>query len=84
MSRDDSASHDMAYAARFPGMPGYGAIAVDFADKETAKFVADCIRRGAHVERVTVKAASDGMGIYLAARQARTAGVKTPDGEQHG
>lgn len=62
----------MAYAARFPGKPGFGAVCVDDPDhpKDTAKDIAGWIRRGATVERVTVEAARAGMVEYLDARKA--------------
>lgn len=70
-----SSDHTMAYAARFPGMPGYGAVVVDDPKhvKSTAKTVADYVRRGASVERVTLDEARKGMGEYLAARKAQQA-----------
>ncbi len=63
----------MAYAARFPGMPGYGAVCVDDPEhtKSTAKHVADYVRRGATVERVTLDQARAGMGEYLEAKMAK-------------
>jgi len=64
----------MAYAARFPGMPGYGAVVVDDEHKrDTAKSVADFLRRGATVERVTIDAAREGMREYIAARRTKDA-----------
>lgn len=60
----------MAYAARFPGKPGYGAVCVDKPEyaKDTARTLAGWIKSGATIERVTLQAAKDGMGEYLAAR----------------
>ena len=57
---------EMAYAAVFPGKPGYGAITVDSAEdaKDTAKYVAKWIRDGATVEHVTVSKARAGMLKY--------------------
>ena len=58
----------MAYAARFPGTKGYGAITVDMPEyaKATAKDVARWIRKGATIEHVSVEAARDGMLEYVA------------------
>jgi hypothetical protein len=69
---------EMAYAARFPGMPGFGAVCVDKPEyaKATAKDIAGWIRRGASVERVSVEAARMGMTEYLDARRAKN---KTPN-----
>lgn len=57
----------MCYAARFPGKPGYGAVSMDLPEhrKETAKTIADWIKCGATIERVTLSAAREGMGEYL-------------------
>ncbi len=62
---------NMVYAARFPGTKGYGAVTVDLPDhkKITAKEVADWIRRGATVERVTIEAARAGMIEYMDTRK---------------
>lgn len=59
------------YVARFPGMPGYGAWCVDDPQhkKDTAKTVADWIKRGATVERVTTDVARAGMLEYLEAKK---------------
>ena len=58
----------MAYAARFPGTKGYCAITADMPEfaKDTAKDVAEWIRQGATVERVTDEAAKAGMLEYVA------------------
>ena len=63
----------MAYAARFPGTKGYGAITVDMPEyaKATAKEVAGWIRAGSTVERVSDEAAKKGMLQYLAEKRAR-------------
>ena len=60
----------MAYAARFPGKPGFGAVCVDRPEfaKDTAKDIAGWIRKGATIERVSVESARAGMSEYLAAR----------------
>ena len=59
------------YVARFPGMPGYGAWCADDPKykKDTAKTVADWIKRGATIERVTIDAAKAGMLEYLEAKE---------------
>lgn len=61
------------YVARFPGMPGYGAWCADDPKykKDTAKTVADWIKRGATIERVTIEAAKAGMLEYLDAKEAK-------------
>lgn len=61
------------YVARFPGMPGYGAWCADDPKykKDTAKTVADWIKRGATIERVTIDAAKAGMLEYLEAKEAK-------------
>ena len=59
----------MAYGARFAGHPGFGAVCVDkpeFAN-ETANSLAGWIKQGATIERVSLQAARDGIGEYLAA-----------------
>ena len=68
--RRTSNDTEMAYAARYPGTVGYGAVMVDTPDlaKETAKFVAKAIRDGAAVERVSVEAAREGIAAYLKAK----------------
>jgi hypothetical protein len=67
------------YVARFPGMPGYGAWCADDPKykKDTAKTVADWIKRGATIERVTIEAAKAGMLEYLEAKE-----MKEKHGEQ--
>lgn len=67
---------DMAYAARFPGKPGFGAVCVDKPEyaKETAKSIAGWVRSGATVERVSIQTARDGMAEYCTARM----GAKDP------
>ena len=66
------------YAARFPRMPGFGAICVDNPEyaKATAKDIAGWIRRGASVERVSIEDARTGMKEYLDAKRAKN---KTPN-----
>ena len=62
----------MCYAARFPGTVGYGAIVVDDKHKkDTAKWIASWVRKGATIERVTVEQARVGMGEYIKARRLR-------------
>ena len=63
----------MDYVAKFPGMPGYGALCVDDLEyaEDTAKTIADWRQRGATVERVTVEVAGVGMREYLAEQQRR-------------
>ena len=73
VAREEATMSDdavMAYAARFPGKPGFGAVCVDKPEyaKDTAKSIAGWIKQGATIERVTIQAARDGMGEYLAAR----------------
>lgn len=70
-------SETMCYAAKFPGFPGFGAVSVDKPEyaKDNAKFVSQCIKRGATIERVTVEEARAGMGEYLAAKKV----VSRPD-----
>lgn len=60
----------MAYAARFPGLPGYGAVCMDDPRqaKDTAKLVANWIRRGAQIERVSAAEARAGLAQYLEAK----------------
>ena len=62
---------DMCYAARFPGMPGYGAICADEPQysKATSKDIADWILRGAYIERVTTAVAVEGARVYSAAKR---------------
>jgi len=64
---------EMAYAAKFDGMPGFGAVCVDDADtkKDLPKIVGGWLRHGATVEHVTVEQAKEGLGEYLAAKKAR-------------
>lgn len=66
-----STTEDMVYAARFPSMPGYGAVCVDDPahKKDTAKTIADWIKRGGTIERVPRQIAIDGMGEYLKAKR---------------
>lgn len=56
---------DFDYVAKFPDMPGYGAACIDDDDpkwrKEIARTIADWIRRGATVERVTRHEACEGL-----------------------
>lgn len=61
------------YVARFPGMPGYGAWVADDPKykADTAKTVADWIKRGATIERVTTDVAKAGMLEYLNAKDAK-------------
>mgnify|MGYP006935480711 CR=1 FL=1 len=72
---------ELDYVARFPGMPGYGAWCVDSPThkKDTAKTIADWIRRGATVERVTTEAARAGMLEYMEAKNQKQ--VKTNQGD---
>ena len=69
--------NELDYVARFPGMPGYGAWCAYHAEdrRAIAKTVADWIRRGASVERVTTAEARDGLMAYA---QAKTATGATP------
>lgn len=63
-------NNEMAYGARFPSMPGFGAVMVDDPSRkaDTAKFVSDCINDGATIERVTIDHARRGVSEYLAAK----------------
>lgn len=65
-------SDEIVYAARFPSMPGYGAVCADVPEhkKNTARTIAGWIKRGGTVERVPRQAAIDGMREYLTAIQA--------------
>ena len=58
----------MAYAARFPGTTGYGAITADMPEyaNYTAKEIARWLKDGAIVERVSVDVARDGILEYFA------------------
>jgi hypothetical protein len=72
---------DFDYAARFPGMPGYGAICVDDPDpkwrKEVAKSISDWIKRGATVERVHRDVAAAGMREYMEEQARRKSANET-------
>lgn len=59
------------YAARFAGMPGYGVIVGDVPEYavDTAETVADWIKRGATVERVTLDNAVRGLKEYRDAQK---------------
>lgn len=59
--------HRMAYGARQKGEPGFVAVVADLPgqQRETAKTVAEWIRDGLEVERVTAKAAGDGFVEHM-------------------
>lgn len=71
---------DHCYAARRDGIPGFHAMCVDYPDmkKETAKFVAAELRRGAIVERVLTQAARDGISEYWKWSEARKSSNQLP------
>lgn len=66
-------NEDMVYVAKEPGMPGFAAICVDRPEWKdaTAKTIAEWVRDGYAVERVTLETGRDGMTIFLQARRLR-------------
>jgi len=69
---------DFDYVARWPDMPGFGAVCIDSPEwrKETAKTIAGWIKRGAIVERVHHDAATKGLLEYSAEKRRREAATK--------
>lgn len=67
------------YVAKDPNSPGFYAAVVDDPQhaKDTAKAVAEYIKEGAVISRVTVEDARAGLDEYLDAKKLREAAIRT-------